>query len=166
MAESHKVIYCDCAYSNRMASETRQAVLAGLTRAGVVFEAVPDLCKLAADQALCLKDWTEGNALTVIGCFPRTVRWLFHAGGVPLAESFELTCLNMHTQSPEAIIEAVLAKCEEMEREHVARVLEATDGHKSRSAEILGVSRPRLDRMIERYGLGPLVPGRGGEPED
>jgi len=59
-----------------------------------------------------------------------------------------------------------LISLEEMEREHVARVLEATDGHKSRTAEILGVSRPRLDRMIERYRLGPLVPGRGGEPED
>ena len=53
-----------------------------------------------------------------------------------------------------------------MEREHVARVLEATDGHKSRTAEILGVSRPRLDRMIERYGLGPLVPGRAGDGAD
>jgi DNA-binding NtrC family response regulator len=57
-----------------------------------------------------------------------------------------------------------LISLEEMEREHVARVLEATGGHKSRTAEILGISRPRLDRMIERYGLGPLVPGRGGEP--
>jgi DNA-binding NtrC family response regulator len=53
-----------------------------------------------------------------------------------------------------------------MEREHVAQVLEATGGHKSRTAEVLGVSRPRLDRMIERYGLGPLVPGRGGEDAD
>ena len=59
-----------------------------------------------------------------------------------------------------------LISLEEMEREHVARVLEATGGHKSRTAEILGISRPRLDRMIERYGLGPLVPGRGGEPAD
>ncbi len=59
-----------------------------------------------------------------------------------------------------------LISLEEMEREHVARVLEATDGHKSRTAEVLGVSRPRLDRMIERYGLGPLVPGRGGDPAD
>jgi DNA-binding NtrC family response regulator len=48
-----------------------------------------------------------------------------------------------------------------MEREHVARVLEATGGHKSRTAGILGVSRPRLDRLIERYGLGALLPGRG-----
>ena len=110
MAEPQKVIYCDCAYSNRMAIETRQAVLEELTRAGVVIEAVPDLCKLAADQALCLKDWTEGNALTVIGCFPRTIRWLFHAGGVSLDNDFELTCLNMLTQSAEAILEAVLER--------------------------------------------------------
>ncbi len=54
-----------------------------------------------------------------------------------------------------------LISLEEMEREHVARVLEATGGHKSRTAEILGVSRPRLDRMIERYGLAPLLPERG-----
>ena len=59
-----------------------------------------------------------------------------------------------------------LISLEEMEREHVARVLEATDGHKSRTAEVLGVSRPRLDRMIERYGLGPLVPGRAGDSAD
>ena len=54
-----------------------------------------------------------------------------------------------------------LISLEELEREHVARVLEATGGHKSRTAEILGVSRPRLDRMIERHGLGPLIPERG-----
>jgi DNA-binding NtrC family response regulator len=59
-----------------------------------------------------------------------------------------------------------LVSLEEMEREHVARVLEATGGHKSRTAEILGVSRPRLDRMIERHGLGPLVPVRGSEGVD
>jgi DNA-binding NtrC family response regulator len=59
-----------------------------------------------------------------------------------------------------------LISLEETEREHVARVLEATDGHKSRTAEILGISRPRLDRMIERYGLGPLVPGRSGGNAD
>jgi DNA-binding NtrC family response regulator len=53
-----------------------------------------------------------------------------------------------------------LISLEELEREHVARVLEATGGHKSRTAEILGVSRPRLDRMIERFGLAPLLPDR------
>jgi len=60
---------------------------------------------------------------------------------------------------------ARMVTLEEMEREHVARVLEATGGHKSRTAEILGISRPRLDRMIERYGLGALIPARGDDGE-
>ena len=33
------------------------------------------------------------------------------------------------------------------------RVLAATDGQKGRAAEILGVSRPRLNRLLEKYGL-------------
>ena len=41
----------------------------------------------------------------------------------------------------------------EVEQRHVARVLEATGGHKARAAQILGVSRPRLNRLIEKYGL-------------
>ncbi|HUF69145.1 MAG TPA: sigma-54 dependent transcriptional regulator [Longimicrobiales bacterium] len=40
-----------------------------------------------------------------------------------------------------------------MERAHVQRVLAQTRHNKSRAAQILGVSRPRLDRMIARHGL-------------
>jgi DNA-binding NtrC family response regulator len=40
-----------------------------------------------------------------------------------------------------------------MERAHVQRVLAQTRQNKSRAAQILGVSRPRLDRMIARHGL-------------
>ncbi len=47
-----------------------------------------------------------------------------------------------------------LLSLEEVERRHVARTLEVTGGHKTRAAQILGVSRPRLNRLIEKYGLG------------
>jgi len=107
-----------------MAFAIRQAVLEGLTRAGVVFEAVPDLCKLAADKALCLKDWASSDALTVIGCFPRTIRWLFHAGGASLDNSFDLMCLNMHTQSAEAILAAVLERTSPVDAAQVQPVIE------------------------------------------
>ncbi|MFH1763143.1 MAG: sigma-54-dependent Fis family transcriptional regulator, partial [Gemmatimonadota bacterium] len=50
-----------------------------------------------------------------------------------------------------------LTTLEEVEQDHVVGVLKATKGHKSRSAEILGVSRPRLDRLIEKYGLQALT---------
>jgi DNA-binding NtrC family response regulator len=47
-------------------------------------------------------------------------------------------------------LDAVL---EMAERDHVQRVLASTGGHKSRSAELLRISRGRLDRLIEKHGL-------------
>jgi DNA-binding NtrC family response regulator len=44
----------------------------------------------------------------------------------------------------------------DVERAHVYRILQATGGHKSRSAEILGISRPRLDRLIQKFELEGL----------
>ena len=41
----------------------------------------------------------------------------------------------------------------DVERKHVQRVLADTRGNKSEAARILGISRPRLDRMVERYDL-------------
>jgi DNA-binding NtrC family response regulator len=41
----------------------------------------------------------------------------------------------------------------ELERRHVQRVLKATGWHKTRAAELLEVSRPRLDRIIAKYAL-------------
>ena len=41
----------------------------------------------------------------------------------------------------------------DMERRHVAEVLSLTGWNKSRAAELLRVSRPRLDRKIRDYGL-------------
>ena len=52
---------------------------------------------------------------------------------------------------------------EEMEKIHISRVLEATQWHKGQACEILGVSRPRLRRMIKQYSL--VVPD-GSEEMD
>ncbi len=46
-----------------------------------------------------------------------------------------------------------IAPLNAVEREHIRRALEATGGHKARAAELLGVSRPRLNRLLEKYGL-------------
>lgn len=42
---------------------------------------------------------------------------------------------------------------EDMEKAHVARVLESTGWHRGKACEILRVSRPRLRRMITQYNL-------------
>jgi DNA-binding NtrC family response regulator len=48
-----------------------------------------------------------------------------------------------------------LVTLDEMEREHVLRILAAAGGQKARAAEILGISRPRLDRLLARYAVPP-----------
>jgi two-component system response regulator AtoC len=40
-----------------------------------------------------------------------------------------------------------------VESAHVQRILNQTGGNKRQTARILDISRPRLDRLIERYGL-------------
>jgi len=41
----------------------------------------------------------------------------------------------------------------EIEREHIQKVLAFTHNEKKRAAEILGISRPTLDRRLKEYGL-------------
>ena len=48
-----------------------------------------------------------------------------------------------------------LTSLADMERGHVTRVLQATGWHRGEACEILGISRPRLRRMIRDYGLEP-----------
>jgi DNA-binding NtrC family response regulator len=42
---------------------------------------------------------------------------------------------------------------EQNERAHIERVLASTDGHKANAALLLGVSRPRLNRLLRKHGL-------------
>ena len=48
---------------------------------------------------------------------------------------------------------AEMVALEEMERQHIESVLKGTGYHKSRTAEILGISRRTLDRRIMDFGL-------------
>jgi two-component system response regulator AtoC len=57
-----------------------------------------------------------------------------------------------------ADLDLVLRTLDAVEAEHIQRVLDHVQGHKGRTCEILGISRPALDRKIVRYGL--RVPGR------
>ncbi len=48
-----------------------------------------------------------------------------------------------------------LVSLENVEREHIRQTLARTGFHKSRTAEILGISRKTLDRKIAEFGLKP-----------
>jgi DNA-binding NtrC family response regulator len=48
---------------------------------------------------------------------------------------------------------SLLRSLDEVEAEHIQRVLNHTGGHKGRTCEVLGISRPALDRKIQKYAL-------------
>jgi NAD-dependent dihydropyrimidine dehydrogenase PreA subunit len=105
-AKQPHVVYCECAHYDIIPRASREQILAGLRQNGVSLEVVSDLCGLAASRDSRLRSWAEGAPLTIVACFPRAIRWLFHAAGVPLNGQARL--FNMRTQPPEEIVQKLM----------------------------------------------------------
>jgi two-component system NtrC family response regulator len=103
----------------------------------------PTLSREAMD-ALLAHSW-PGNVRELENCLTRAV--VLAAGDVIRPEHLSLAPTR-GTAPP-----ARLTTLETVEREHIEQVLTAVKGHKARAAKILGVSRPRLDRLLQRYGI-------------
>jgi DNA-binding NtrC family response regulator len=95
-------------------------------------------------EAIRLHTW-PGNVRELENCLTRAV--VVCTGDVVRPE--HLAIGTARPGDPEN-----LSTLAQVEKEHLERVLAATGGRKARSARILGISRPRLNRLIERYGIG------------
>jgi len=95
-------VYCRCAYAKVVPEAVKDEVLVGLDASGAAFEAVPDLCALSAAKDASLKRLAASPGLVLAACYPRAVRWLFHAGGAPLSE--EARVLNMREASAAEVL--------------------------------------------------------------
>ena len=104
--------------------------------------AVPVLAPAALNHLL-QHSW-PGNVRELENCIKRAV--VIASGSVIRPEHLSFT-------TPRADEQGALSSLDDVEREQVIRVLAATGNHKGRAADILGVSRPRLRRLIEKYGL-------------
>jgi DNA-binding NtrC family response regulator len=101
----------------------------------------PPVLSAAALRELERRDW-PGNVRELENCLTRAL--VMASGDVIRPDHISL--------GPEhASSAALLRTLAEAERDHVLGVYGATGGHKSRTAEILGISRPRLDRLLEQY---------------
>jgi hypothetical protein len=60
-----RVLYCHCANAKVVPPATKAAVLEGLNHARVEFEAVPDLCEMAARGDARLREFAKAPGLTV-----------------------------------------------------------------------------------------------------
>ena len=102
-----RILYCHCAYARVVPPEVKQEVLARLTESGLAFDAVPDLCEMSARRDPKLGEVLDGGALQIAACYPRAVRWLFSAAGVPLPEE-GVEILNMREQTADAVVYSIL----------------------------------------------------------
>lgn len=103
----HRLLYCHCAYARVVPPAVKADVLAGLTNAGVAFEAVSDLCQLSARKDPRMQELAEGGPVTIAACYPRAVRGLFVQSDTPLPEEGVTIC-NMRTDSAEDVLKVML----------------------------------------------------------
>ena len=103
-----RILYCHCAYAQIIPEKVKSEVLEGLAASGASFDAVADLCEMSArkDPAL-LRLASGGGVVKIAACYPRAVKWLFHAAGAPLPkEGVEVR--NMRIETAGDVVAALL----------------------------------------------------------
>ena len=111
MSTQPRIVYCHCAYAKVVPEDVKQEVLRELTASGVSFDAVADLCEMAARRDPWLEQVACGGPARIAACYPRAVRWLFASAGSPLPER-GIQILNMRTESAVGIASAMTASAD------------------------------------------------------
>ena len=96
------ILYCHCQYAQVVPKEVKTAVLQRLCESGVAFDAVADLCEMAARRDPALKQLAANGAVKIAACFPRAVKGLFHQCDADLAAD-KTEVLNMRTLTADEI---------------------------------------------------------------
>jgi hypothetical protein len=103
-----KILYCNCTYAKVVPQDVKKDVLRKLSDSGLAFDAVADLCDMSARRDPALRKIAEGGCTKIAACYPRAVKWLFHAAGTPLPEE-GIAVLNMREDSAEDVLKELLA---------------------------------------------------------
>ena len=105
-----RILYCRCAYAQVVPPEVKQEVLAGLAASGRGFEAVADLCEMAARRDPQLKSLAaDDRPLKIAACWPRAVQGLFQLADAPLPKQ-GVEIHNMRTDSAAEVLTGVLGE--------------------------------------------------------
>ena len=107
MQDSGRILYCHCAYAQVVPKAVKEEVLRRIGESGVAFDAVPDLCEMSARRDPALAQLAAGGGVKIAACYPRAVKWLFHAAGAPLPDQ-GVDVVNMRTEPAESVVTAVL----------------------------------------------------------
>ena len=102
------ILYCHCQYAQVVPRDVKEAVLRKLCDTGASFEAVADLCEMAARKDPALARLSNAKCIKIAACFPRAIKGLFRNAGAPL-DPATTEVLNMRTQSADEVIAALAA---------------------------------------------------------
>ena len=103
-----RILYCHCQYAQVVPKDVKEAVLRKLCESGVAFEAVADLCEMAARRDPALQRLAADGAVKIAACFPRAVKGLFHQANADLSPE-RTEVLNMRVQTAEDVCTALFA---------------------------------------------------------
>ncbi len=103
-----RILYCHCQYAQVVPREVKEAVLKQLCESGVAFEAVADLCEMAARRDPALQRLAADGAVKIAACFPRAVKGLFHQANADLSPE-RTEVLNMRVQTAEDVCAGLFA---------------------------------------------------------
>lgn len=111
-----------------------------------------NVTQLSSDVMTCLEnyDW-PGNVRELANALEKAVALC--SGDVITRDLIGDICDTQTPTDQEQQIPLSKRSLEDVEKSHVQLVLEATRWHKGHTCEILGVSRPRLRRMIKHFEL-------------
>jgi hypothetical protein len=98
-----RILYCHCAYAQVVPKDVKEDVLKRLCASGAAFDAVADLCDMSARKDPALRKLVESGQVKIVACYPRAVKWLFHAAGAPLPKD-GVEILNMREQSADDVM--------------------------------------------------------------
>ena len=123
------ILYCHCQYAQVVPKEVKAAVLQRLCESGVAFDAVADLCEMAARRDPALKQLAASGTVKIAACFPRAVKGLFHQCDADLAPD-KTEVLNMRTLTADEVCARLAAPellpnlpAKEAELPHVRNVI-------------------------------------------
>ena len=106
MTTAPRILFCNCTYAQIVPKEVKETVLKKLCESGIGFDAVADLCEMSARRDPSLKRLAEGGPVKIAACYPRAVKWLFHAAGADLPAA-ATQVLNMRVQGAEEVCTAL-----------------------------------------------------------
>ena len=103
------ILFCNCGYSDIIDPGLKYQILNTLATTKEHFDAVQDLCELAAKKDPKLKCWARADSLAIIACYPRTVKWLFNSVNAAL-DPEKTQFLNMRTNTAQQILSSLFGK--------------------------------------------------------